>query len=282
VCETYCSGAVIAMIEERISIIVPAYNEESRIGETLAQISRSMHTLCNDLEIIVVDDGSADKTAEAAVRAGSLLHEVRVVRYDHNVGKGQALLAGISFATGTYIGFLDADMELHPDQLRPLFEKLSTANCQAVIGSKHHPLSIIIGYPTIRRVYSFIYYAFVKMLFGLSLRDTQTGLKVFRADLLHDVGPRLAAKKFAFDLELLAVAHRLGYRRLEDAPVHVVFRRERGRINFTDVMHVLKDTAAIFYRMNILRYYDDKHANVHPLPHTVREEVVGRGRAHGS
>jgi glycosyltransferase involved in cell wall biosynthesis len=264
------------MIDQKISVIVPAFNEGSRIEETLNQISRSLHQICRELEIIVVDDGSDDDTAAAAVRAGSVLHEVRVVRYDYNVGKGQALLAGISFATGSLIGFLDADMELHPDQLRPLLEKLASTQCEGVIGSKHHPLSIIIGYPGIRRLYSFVYYVFIRMLFGLSLRDTQTGLKVFRADMLRDVAPRLAAKKFAFDLELLAVAHRLGYRRLEDAPVHVIFRRGRGRINVQDVAHVLKDTLAIFYRMHVLRYYDDKHANVHPLPHSVREEALVR------
>jgi glycosyltransferase involved in cell wall biosynthesis len=264
------------MIHEKVSIIVPAFNEESHIEETLFQISSSMHEICGDLEIIVVDDGSADRTAAAAAAAASSIPQVRVVRYDYNVGKGQALLAGISFATGSIIGFLDADLELHPDQLRPLLEKIATTNCQGVIGSKQHPLAIVIGYPPIRKLYSFVYYLFIKTLFGLSVRDTQTGLKVFRAELLHDVAPRLAAKKFAFDLELLAVAHRLGYRRLEDAPVHVVFRRERGRINFVDVAHVLRDTLAIFYRMHVLRYYDDKHANVHPLPHSVREEAVVR------
>src|SRR5579884_3216818 len=114
------------MIDEKVSIIVPAFNEGPHIEEALVQISRSMHEICEDLEIIVVDDGSADDTAVAAARAGASIPQVRVVRYDHNVGKGQALLAGISFATGSIIGFLDADLELHPDQLRPLLEKVAT------------------------------------------------------------------------------------------------------------------------------------------------------------
>jgi hypothetical protein len=92
-------------------------------------------------------------------------------------------------------------------------------------------------------------------MFGLPVKDSQTGLKVFRAELLQRVLPRILVKRFAFDIEVLANAHRLGYR-IVDAPVRIQFRRDIGRIRFRDALNILIDTLAIFYRMYILRYYD--------------------------
>jgi hypothetical protein len=93
------------------------------------------------------------------------------------------------------------------------------------------------------------------LLFGLPLRDTQTGLKVFRREVLQRVFPRILAKRFAFDIEVLANAHRLGFK-LVDAPVTLEFKRGLGRIRWKDIRATGLDTLAIFYRMYILHYYD--------------------------
>ena len=243
------------MLDGKLSVVMPAYNEAEFIQQNVTETVRTLSEIGYDFEVIVVDDGSPDDTHLSAVRA-RLAHpeHVRVVRYDRNAGKGNALICGSSYATGKYIAFLDADMDLHPEQLPVLFEILESKNADIVVGSKHHPLSRV-TYPALRRVYSLTYYALIRVLFGLPLRDTQTGLKVFRADALRAVLPLLLAKRFAFDIELLANAHRRGFK-IVDAPVTLNFRRTLGRIKLKDVFIVLLDTLAIFYRMRILKYYD--------------------------
>lgn len=244
----------------RLSVVLPAFNEASRIGKNLQELVRTMRRMFTDFEVVVVDDGSTDGTSHEASFAAVAIPEVRVIRYDRNAGKGAALAHGSLFATGEFVIFLDADLDLHPKQLPLFVESLEITGVDAVIGSKHHPMSEVVNYPWLRRLYSLGYYTMVRLLFGLPLRDTQTGLKIFRRRVLRDVVPRLLAKRFAFDLELLANAHRLGYS-MVDAPVRVEFQRQ-GRINWTDAVKMMLDTLAIFYRMHVLRYYDE----VRPAP----------------
>ncbi len=245
----------VTLLDGKLSVVMPAYNEADYIQQNVTETVRALSEIGYDFEVIVVDDGSPDDTHLSAVRA-RLAHpeHVRVVRYDRNRGKGNALICGSSYASGDYIAFLDADMDLHPEQLPVLFEILEAKGADIVVGSKHHPLSRV-SYPPLRRIYSLAYYAMIRLLFGLPLRDTQTGLKVFRASALRAILPLLLAKRFAFDIELLANAHRRGFK-IVDAPVTLNFRRTLGRIKLKDVFIVLVDTLAIFYRMKILRYYD--------------------------
>ncbi len=243
------------MLSGKLSVIMPAYNEAEFIESNVRETVETLSSFGYDFEVIVVDDGSPDFTHLSALRAR--LHypnRVRVVRYDDNQGKGNALICGVSYATGRYIAFLDADMDLHPQQLPLFLELLETKNADAVIGSKWHPNSNV-GYPALRRLYSRAYYALIWLLFGLPVRDTQTGIKVFRSDVLRRVFPRVLVKRFAFDIEVLANAQRLGYR-ITEAPVTLEFRRKLGRIKAGDVYRMFLDTLAIFYRMKILRYYD--------------------------
>ena len=205
--------------------------------------------------MIVVDDGSPDETYhEAAKLLSSQAGRVRIVQYDENQGKGNALMCGAWFARGDYVVFLDADMDLHPAQLPIFFEIMERTGADVVIGSKRHPLSKV-NYPWIRRIYSAIYYAIIRLMFGLPVKDTQTGLKMFKREVLQRVFPRILVKRFAFDIEVLANAHRLGYK-IVDAPVTLEFRRRFDRIKWRDIVAIMTDTLAIFYRMYILQYYD--------------------------
>ena len=100
-----------------------------------------------------------------------------------------------------------------------------------------------------------MYQVVVRLLFNLNVRDTQTGLKLFRRQVLHEALPLLAIKKFAFDLELLVVARQLGYRDVCEAPIVLEYQFE-STVNLGSAWRVLWDTAAIFYRLRILRYYE--------------------------
>jgi glycosyltransferase involved in cell wall biosynthesis len=242
-------------IEGMVSILMPAFNESENISSNLREVVDTFREFADSFEVILIDDGSGDDTYLHAARVLRDHPEfVRVVRYDKNEGKGNALVAGAAYVKGDYVVFLDADMDLHPNQLPVFFEIMEARNADAVIGSKWHPASDV-SYPSLRRVYSLGYFLMVRVLFGLPLRDTQTGLKLFRTALIADVIPRVLSKRFAYDIEILAVAHRRGYR-IVDAPVRLEFRRTLGRLKLPAVWRTFLDTLAVFYRMHFLHYYD--------------------------
>lgn len=245
------------MGSEVISIVLPAYNEAEAIEHNILEVVDTFSSSNYDFEVIVVDDGSPDSTYLSAVRAKSSHPErVRVVRYDVNRGKGNALICGASYARGDIVAFLDADMDLHPSQLPLLIEQLDATGVDVVIGSKRHPLSNV-DYPRHRWILSWGFFILIRMFFGLPLRDTQTGIKVFRRDLVESVFPLILAKRYAFDVEVLAVAHHLGYR-ISDAPITLRFGRKLSRIRIVDVFHTMRDTLAIFYRLRLRHYYDQR------------------------
>jgi glycosyltransferase involved in cell wall biosynthesis len=256
-----------------ISVIMPAFNEAANISKNLRETVDTLARFGYEFEVIVVDDGSPDDTWRAATDALRDHHSnVRVLRYDRNEGKGNAVMRGTAVATGDYIVFLDADMDLHPAQLPVFFDIMAQQHADVVIGSKLHPLSQV-NYPLTRRVATTGYYTLVRLLFGLPLRDTQTGLKVFKAEVLRRVFPKVLVKRFAADIEVLVLAHSLGYS-IQEAPVHLTFQRRFGRIRLRDIFAIFQDTLAIFYRLNVLHYYDSIKQEW-PAPRQVIKELVG-------
>jgi glycosyltransferase involved in cell wall biosynthesis len=170
-----------------------------------------------------------------------------------NIGKGFALSCGVDQSVGELVTFIDADMELDPANIKGFINLMEARNCDAVIGSKRHPDSKV-AYPRFRRFQSGIYQLLVRILFNLDVRDSQTGLKLFRRQVLREALPLLAIKQFAFDLELLIVARQLGYRNIVEAPISLDYQFE-STVNLRTAWRVLWDTAAIYYRLHILRYY---------------------------
>jgi glycosyltransferase involved in cell wall biosynthesis len=243
------SGGLKSPVE--LSVVVPAYREGRRIHDNLARLVSELDSLAIAYEVIVVSDGNIDDTVSEARRLTSLA--VRVYHYPMNVGKGFALSLGVAQSTGPLVTFIDADMELDPATIKTFVELMRLTDCDAVIGSKRHPESRV-RYPLFRRFQSSVYQLFVRFLFGLDVRDTQTGLKLFKRQVLEEVLPLLAIKRFAFDLELLVVARHLGYSKVVEAPITLEYRFESS-VNLVSACRVLWDTAAIFYRLHILRYY---------------------------
>jgi glycosyltransferase involved in cell wall biosynthesis len=239
-----------------LSVIIPAYNERDSITETVEATSEVCRRLCQDheYEIIIVDDGSGDDTYIHAENLRATDSRIRAARYTQNQGKGFALRHGFQLAHGQWIAFLDADLDLHPRHIGVLYDVLQAEGADCAIGSKRHPDSHLI-YPLQRKLLSSGYYWIIRFLFGLPVHDTQTGVKLFRRQVLEDAFPLIIVKRFAFDLELLMNVHRLGYHIVE-APVQLAFRRKFGRIRWQDVRDIWIDTMAVFYRLYILRYYD--------------------------
>lgn len=241
--------------DEEVTVVIPAYDEASRIGPTLHATAACMDGFGCPYEILVVDDGSRDATRAVSEQVAGELGSVRVIGYELNAGKGHAIVEGARTAKGRLVLFLDADLEVHPRQLRVLYEAMQEADAEVGIGSKVHSDSQV-DYPRKRQVMSWGYYAIVRLCFGLPVRDTQTGLKLFRKDVLDGVVPRMLVKRFAFDLEALVIAHRLGFRVVE-APVVVTRERDLPKIGWTDALHTAWDTAAVWYRAYLRRYYDE-------------------------
>lgn len=220
------------------SVVMPIYNEGHHIRENIARTLAVLKDI-GPFELIPVDDGSSDDSRAQLDRAASEWPEVRPVLLDH-AGKGEALRQGTRAARGEWVIYLDADLELPPEQIT-LFVALQRAHdADAVIGSKLHPDSTV-SYPLIRRIYSLGYFLLAKSLFGLPIRDTQTGLKLVRRDLLLRALALTELKGFAFDLELLVRLVSLGAR-MTEAPVVVRHRIEFSSVRFGDVLNVARDT----------------------------------------
>ena len=239
----------------KISVIIPAYNESDNISNTIEETIKIFEELGSKYEIVVVDDGSEDDTFLKAKKANGNSNYVKVIRCSEtNRGKGFAIKNGFKHVSGDLVVFMDADLDLHPEQIRILFKHLKKRDADVVIGSKRHPDSEV-DYPWYRKILSDVYYFLILILFNLPVRDTQTGLKMFKFKPLKEAFGKILVKRFAFDLELLLIIHKLGYK-IVDAPVKLVFKPKKFRsVGLKAILEVLWDTIAIFYRLYILNYY---------------------------
>ncbi len=237
---------------KKLSVLMPMYNEELYAAANILETDKYFKNLKINYEIIVMDDGSRDMTFKTASKMKK--KHIRIFRIKKNQGKGHALKEAFKKSKGDLIMFLDGDLDIHPRQFEALFEIMQKENADVVIGSKRHPKSVL-HYPIKRKIVSTVYFFIVKLLFGLPLRDTQTGIKLFKREVLEKTFHKLLIKGYAFDLELLVLAHHYGYK-ISEAPVVVDYKGKYGHITFMTIFKILWDTLAVFYRLNIMKYYD--------------------------
>jgi dolichol-phosphate mannosyltransferase len=236
------------------SILIPAYNEEANIVATIEETAKVLEAFNPSYEIIIIDDGSRDRTLEkvlSVINSGN--YKVKIQSYFPNKGKGYALKYGTGFANGNHVLFLDADLDLHPSQLIEMYKIMQENNADVVIGSKMHKDSML-NYPFLRKILSSSYYLIIKVLFRLKVKDTQTGIKLFKQEVLKKCISQVLVKRYAFDLELLVIINRKGYRIFE-APVYVKENREFRRIGVKDAFKVFFDTLGVFGRYYFKKQY---------------------------
>lgn len=234
-----------------LSVILPAYDEGADIAANVERLAACLSESGRRFEIIVVDDGSRDGTGAAA--RGVADSRVRVLAHDRNRGKGRALATGCAAAREDIVVLLDADLEIPPEDVVPLVERLEREGADVAVGSKYHPEASLV-WPVARRLLSRLYHLVTALCFRLPLRDTQTGLKALRRTVAHEIVPRLRAKRFAWDLELVLLAHRAGHPCVT-APVRVRPADRASRVGWAGALQAGLDTLRIFARDRGLAAY---------------------------
>jgi len=235
-----------------LSIILPAYNEGENIYANILRICKTLRD--HDIELIVVDDGSEDNTHHEALRAEEDGYPVQVVAQEINRGKGATLFMGVEYSKGARIAFLDADLEIVPEYLLSLLKVMDETNADVVAGVKDMSDN---QFPWARRMMSRVYRSSVAFLFGLSISDTQTGIKLFKREVLEATIPRLRVSRFAFDIELLVAVSRFGYSIVE-VPVKIAYQRtgSLGRMNSRNIFGSFFDTLSIYWRASFWRWLE--------------------------
>ena len=241
-----------------LSVVIPAYKQEKTVFKDLKRIEAVLKTLPYDYEIVLVVDGRVDKTFSEAKRIRS--KNVNVIGYKNNKGKGHAVRYGMARTKGDLIAFIDSGMDINPRGIPMLLEHMLWYNSDVIVGSIRHPASKVHGYPFKRMIYSRGYHFLTRILFGLRITDSQRGLKIFKREVLKKVLPRLLVKKYAFDIEVLSVAYRLGFKKIHDGPVEMdATKFQYSSIVFGTVWSMFIDTLGVFYRLRLMKYYDNSN-----------------------
>ena len=235
----------------RFSVVIPAYCEALQIEETVAQLRDALRDVheSGGLEIVVVDDGSHDGTAAAAVAAGADV----VKRFETNRGKGAAVRAGFRAASGRVVAFTDADLAYPARHLARLLDEVE-AGADVVVGDRRHRESTEVSRPTVlRRAGSRIATAACRLLFLAHVSDTQCGLKAFSRPAAQQLMEASAMDRFAFDVEVLHLAHRLGLT-VREIPVTVTHSGASSVRVLSDGWKLVLDMVRIRVRVLLGRY----------------------------
>jgi glycosyltransferase involved in cell wall biosynthesis len=247
------------MSQVELSFVIPAYNEEDSIQDALWTIDEVVKNRKLAYEIVVVDDGSKDRTLFKARTYANRNGHVRVVSYNQNVGKGYAVKKGFMQSTGEVVVFADSDMDIDFGTVTSYVEALK--NADIVVATKWHPASKV-DMPLKRRILSHGFNVLVRLLTGANLKDTQVGLKAMRKSAFANIFPRLCVKRYAFDVELLAVARLYGLKIVE-MPTQL---RIRESFRLKEVFRMFTDLLGIAYRLRVTHWYQRPM----PVPYELR------------
>jgi dolichyl-phosphate beta-glucosyltransferase len=198
----------------RVSVVIPAFNEAARIGDTLRRISEYLKCAPFSAEILVVDDGSSDETSAIVER--SEYSNLRLLQNGRNRGKGYSVRHGVLASTGEYVLFSDADLSTPIEELEKLLKAAVQENADVVVGSRGLDSRYIEKHQsTVREGGGRMFNVAVRILLGLKIRDTQCGFKLFKRERVQSAFQKQTTDGFGFDPELLFVMSRQGLKILE-------------------------------------------------------------------
>jgi dolichyl-phosphate beta-glucosyltransferase len=228
-----------------LSVVIPAYNETARIRPTLERISAFLEPTAMRYEILVVDDGSSDGTADLIDNLAELIPHLRVIRSRPNRGKGAAVRVGMLEARGLVRLMCDADGSMPPEEMPKLLARLADGGTDIAIGSRYADgAAVAKTQPLYRRIWSRICNRVVQKTLVPGIRDTQCGFKAFTAIAAEDLFSRARIDGWAFDLEILALARRREYAIAEVAVSWT--DDQRSKVNpIKDLIKVVREAVAI-------------------------------------
>jgi dolichyl-phosphate beta-glucosyltransferase len=231
----------------KLSVVIPAYNEEKRISETLKKIESYLHSNHLDYEIIIVDDGSKDNTLGVIYNSVSDKSRLSVLVNEINRGKGYSVKRGMLSAKGDLILFSDADLSTpitELDKFLPLIPQYDI-----IIGSRGLKESNIIDYqPLYRRMMGRMFSSIVKIFSLRGISDSQCGFKLFKSSAVKKIFTNQQIERWGFDVEILYLAKKWGYS-IKEMPVTWV--NSKG-----SKLNALKDPLTMFFDILKIRFYD--------------------------
>lgn len=236
------------MTDPLLSLIIPAYNEETRLPATLTRISDAMEARGEPYEVLVVVNGSTDRTADVVKAAGDRDGNIRLI-VTPLAGKGRAVRIGVTEARGDRIVFADADLSTPIDEVIGLTEQLDD-RYQVVIASREGSGARRVGEPYMRHLMGRIFNLLVQALAVPGIQDTQCGFKAFSRRAARDVFSRQRIVGFGFDVEVLFVARKLGYG-IREIPVTWEYAASSRVDPFKDTVRMFRDVLRV--RWNAVR-----------------------------
>ena len=236
-----------------ISIVIPAYNEAARLPETLRRVEEHLDQEGWAFhEIVVVDDGSRDETSQLAEQAAAANPHIRVLRNPGNRGKGYSVRQGMLAARGEWRLFSDADLSSPIEELETLWRAAQETGAEVVIGSRALDRSLIgVHQPGLREEAGKVFNFVMRLAVGLRISDTQCGFKLFRGDVAQKVFSRQKLERFGFDVEVLYIAKKLGFR-IAEIPVHWN-HVDGSKVGMLTGLHAFGELVQV--RLNDLRGY---------------------------
>ena len=232
-----------------ISVIIPAYNEEALIVSTLDCLQAYLAARPESYEIIVVDDGSRDRTAKSIQQwQKDTLANLHLLVNPDNLGKGFSIRRAVLESQGQFIVFTDADLPYELDAIEGFLQALREG-CDLAVGSRVLPGSEVRGVPLLRYVAGQVFSWMVQAVLFRGLPDTQCGFKSFRAEAAREIFRRLTIGGFGFDVEMLFIARKRKYA-IRPIPVHMIEHRQRSRVR------LVVDSIRMFTNLFTVRWND--------------------------
>lgn len=193
-----------------LTIVIPAYNEEKRIENTLTKVGDYFSKRIIDIEVLIVVNNTTDNTVDIIKKLQKKYPFIKYTNIHKAIGKGGALSVGFRKATGEYVAFMDADGASSVAQLNKLYRKiLRNDDIDIVIADRYNEDSRINDLPFYRKVFSRLFNVITRFVFGLPYSDTQCGLKIFKAEYAKKFSKMIISRKWTIDLNLLLLAKRL-------------------------------------------------------------------------
>ena len=249
----------------RISVIIPVFNQQKKISNSLEKIKQAVESAFSDYELIVVNDGSTDNTLSILRTIKAQDPHTRVVSYTPNRGKGYAVKQGVLESLGEVVMFLDGDLDISPESIKYYVERLDT--CDLVIASKRHPGSSV-TVPRSRAFLSGAFHLIIRIATGISQKDTQAGFKVGEGNIMRTIFKGMTINRYAFDVELLTIASILKLR-VQEMPVILKIDK---KFKIKEIVNMLMDVARITYRYRIVARFQYTYHNNNNIKHHEKNE----------